>query len=103
MALTAKQERFAQLVFQGCSQYDAYVQAYDSRSTRNSIDVSASRLANNPKITLRIEELRNAAVAPVIADIVERKLHASNVMRDETASHRDQLHANKLVNMSKNI
>ena len=72
MSLTDKQEKFAQLVFQGLSQYDAYVEAYDSHSTRNSIDVSASRLANNPKIALRIQELRNAAVTPLIADIIER-------------------------------
>ena len=87
--LTAEQERFSQLIFQDFSQYEAYVQAYNPHATRNSIHVSASRLANNPKIVLRIQELRNAAVAPVIADIVERKLHASNVMRDQSASHRE--------------
>ena len=68
MALTAKQKNFAQLVFQGYSQYDAYATAYNSHATRNAVDVSASRLANNPKITLRIQELRSHVVAPLVAD-----------------------------------
>ena len=97
MVPTDKQEEYAQLVFQGYSHYDAYVEAYDSHSTRNSIDVSASRLANNAKIALRIQELRNAAVTPLIADIVERKSHATSVMRNPSVRIRDQLTANKLI------
>ena len=41
--------------------------------------------------------MRNAAVTPLIADIVERKSHATSVMRNPSVRIRDQLTANKLI------
>ena len=49
------------------------------------------------KIRLRVDELRNAAVIPLIADVVERKEHATKVMRNPSNRVRDQLAANKLL------
>lgn len=58
--LTDKQERFAQLVVKYGNQSKAYREAYDVKETtkETSINVSASKLTNDPNIMLRIEELR---------------------------------------------
>ncbi len=56
--LSPKQENFAIAVVQGTSQADAYRQSYNSVNMENAtIYVEASRLARNPKVSLRIEEL----------------------------------------------
>jgi len=96
--LTDKMERYAQNLFQGEDQNDAYQKAYpNSNMNPNALAVQASRLAKNPKIVLRVAELRNAAVIPLIADVVERKEHATKVMRNPSNRVRDQLAANKLL------
>ena len=78
MELTDKQETFAQLVFQGYNQAEAKRLAYpDCHLTGNALYVNASRLASLAKVRLRVDELRNAAVIPLIADVVERKEHAT--------------------------
>lgn len=56
--LTIKQEKFAQNLFAGMSQRDAYKQAYNaSNMTDKSADEESCKLANSPKITSRIEQL----------------------------------------------
>ena len=63
--LTAQQERYAQLLFQGKDQAEAKRLAYpDCNLTGNALYVNASRLANLAKIRLRVNELCNAAVTP---------------------------------------
>ena len=58
--LTPKQEKYAQGLFKGLSQREAYKQAYDAGNMSDeAIDVEACRLADNPKVTLRINELTN--------------------------------------------
>ncbi len=57
--LTHKQDLYAQNVANGMSGADAYRNAYDARRMSNdSIYVEASRLIANPKVALRIEQLR---------------------------------------------
>ena len=60
--ITAKQEAFCQALLAGNSQSDAYRDAYNTKpsSTAGAIAVSASKLMSDPKITLRIAELRKA-------------------------------------------
>ena len=60
--ITAKQEAFCQALLAGKSQSDAYRDAYNTKpsSTAGAIAVSASQLMSDPKITLRIAELRKA-------------------------------------------
>ena len=56
--LTPKQEKFCQEMRKLGNQYQAYCNAFNTRKmSRNAIDVEASKLMNNPKITLRIKEL----------------------------------------------
>ncbi len=56
--LTIKQEKFVQGLFAGLSQREAYKQAYNAgRMKDNSIDRLAYELANNIKITSRLQQL----------------------------------------------
>ena len=60
MALTSKQELFAQCVASGKSQSDAYRAAYDVREDTNPLTTNndAYKLMQNPDISARVEELK---------------------------------------------
>ena len=70
--LTAKQERFCELVaLEGMTQADAYRQAYDcSKWTDKSVWEKASSLASDVKVKTRIEALK----AEIAAKTVEKEL-----------------------------
>jgi phage terminase small subunit len=58
--LTIKQEKYAQGLFSGLSQREAYKQAYNAENMKdNTIDRVAYDLANDSKVTTRLEELKN--------------------------------------------
>ena len=46
---------------------------------------------------IRVAELRAKAVKPTIATVIRRKEHATGIMENTDASHRDQLAANRLI------
>lgn len=59
MKLTAKQEKFAQCVAGGMNQSDAYRAAYSAGGMKdNSINVKASQLMANGKVSVRVDELK---------------------------------------------
>ena len=58
--LTVKQEKYAQGLFSGLSQREAYKQAYDvDRMSDKCIDEEACKLAASPKVSQRITELED--------------------------------------------
>ena len=58
--LTVKQEKYAQGLFAGLSQREAYKQAYNCENMKdNTIDARACELAKDSKIAVRLEELQN--------------------------------------------
>ena len=60
LKLTAKQEAFAQAIFAGKSQADAYRQSYDaSGMTPKQVYEEASKLVRHPKVAQRIAELQS--------------------------------------------
>ena len=66
VALTSKQEKFAQLVASGKNQSDAYRQAYDAENmTDKTIHETACEVAANPKVSARIKKLREPAVRKI--------------------------------------
>ena len=67
MALTPKQERFAQLVAEGKTQADAYRGAYDvgANTKASTVIKRAGELMTNGAITGRVEELRKPIVEAV--------------------------------------
>lgn len=61
MALTAKQEGFAQAIADGMSQSDAYRSSYNAgRMSDKQIWEEASKLIKSPKVAQRLDELREA-------------------------------------------
>lgn len=64
MALTAKQEAFAQAVAGGMTQADAYRSSYDcENSSEQVIHNEASLLMQNHEVAVRVTELRNQLAA----------------------------------------
>lgn len=63
MGLTDKQEKFAQAIAKGFNQSDAYREAYTAENMSNeAIGVEACRVMNNPKVSLRVKELKERAL-----------------------------------------
>ncbi len=57
--LTVKQEKFCEGLVMGMSQVEAYKSAYDTEGYKNgSLETDAARLAQDPRITLRVAALR---------------------------------------------
>lgn len=82
--LTPKQEKFVQGIIEGKSQADAYRAAYNTKKmTDGAIYVEASILMNNPKVTLRLTELRNQAMKPTIMSVQERLELLSRIANGE--------------------
>lgn len=82
--LTAKQEKFAQNIIQGMSQADAYRSAYDTRKMSDkTVHENASRLANNSKVTARVNELRGQIAVASIMTAQERLEYLTRVVRGE--------------------
>jgi hypothetical protein len=72
--LTAKQEKFCQLVASGTNASDAYRQSYDvSKMKPASVNRTATELMSNIMITSRIDELRQPAI-DAVAITVETQL-----------------------------
>ena len=97
--LTAKMEHFAQLLFQGYSQTDAYKLAYPAQATQRpgTLYPNASRLAANSKVKARLAELRAAVVAPAILDAIQRQEFWSHIICDDSKDTRDRLRASELL------
>src|SRR5215471_14298569 len=65
--LTFKQETFVNALLETGNQYEAYCRAYECKNmSRGAIDVEASKLARNPKITLRLGQFRQSKTAEAI-------------------------------------
>jgi phage terminase small subunit len=96
--LTGKQEEFAKNIVQGMSQADAYRSAYDAEDMSDgAIYVEASRLMDNPKVTLRIKELRNELARPTIMSAQER-LEWLSYLVNADAGTTDKLRAIDIMN-----
>lgn len=67
MSLTAKQEAFAQGIADGLDQASAYRAAYNAENMSDpAIYVEASRIMDNPKVALRVKELKDALAERVL-------------------------------------
>jgi hypothetical protein len=78
--LTHKQEQFAIAIIDGATQTDAYKKAYMPREMKPStLWAEASRLASHPKVSARIEELKQEA---------ERMRQAAGMDREEAILQR---------------
>lgn len=74
MALTAKQEKFAQAVAGGVSPVEAYREVYGAKNrSAKTLGEDACRASKHPKIYARIEELRAKATEKVVAKLALTK------------------------------
>lgn len=82
MALTAKQEAFCQAVVSGMSQADAYRTAYAAKKmSAPAIAVEASKLMANPKVSLRVQELRKPVIQKVRYGLEQAMLEAEEAFK----------------------
>lgn len=65
MALTSREEAFAQAIVSGKTQADAYRAAYSAKGKKSTVHEEASKIIKRHKVATRIAELR----APVIAKL----------------------------------
>ena len=97
--LTANQEQFAQNIIQGMSQADAYRAAYpNQRMSDKTVWETSSKLANNPKVITRLEELRNAFANPAIMSAQKRLEWLTGVINSGEESTGDKLRAIDIMN-----
>lgn len=76
--LTAEEEQFAQLLFEGTDAHNAY------RTIRPGVSENYVRTRANvlkKRVSWRVEELRNAAVSSKVLTIIERKEALSEMIR----------------------
>ena len=82
MRLTQKQENFTLDLFKEFSGADAYRNNYNTANmSLNAIYVEACRLSQNPKVALRLSELRQKAEDASVATVLERKQVLTEMIR----------------------
>lgn len=97
--LTPKQELFAQKIVEGCTQADAYRYAYSVENmSDNAIYVNASKVANNEKVKLRIQQIRDNLAKDSIMSVQERMEWLTEIINDGKTSISARLAASDQMN-----
>ncbi|KKM79917.1 hypothetical protein LCGC14_1345180 [marine sediment metagenome] len=85
--LTRKQEGFTLDLFQGLSETAAYKNNYSIESmSKGAIYVEACRLAANPKVSLRLDKLRQPQANSTKMLVAEREERLSEIGREDIIS-----------------
>ncbi len=96
---TAKQEKFIKCIIDGMSQADAYRSAYSVKDmSDNAIYREASLLMNNPKVSQRLNELRNQMMKSSIMSAQKRLEWLSNLIANDEEGTSDKLKAIDIMN-----
>ena len=100
----ARQEKFVQGLIQGMSQRKAYRAAFkqSKRWKDNTVDVKASQLAHDNKISIRYKELLEEAQDKAIMTRKERMVKLSSIADDEEYPN-EQMKAIDLLNKMDNL
>ena len=88
MALTIKQEKFANIYIELGNASEAYRQSYNCEKMKpESVNIKAFELLNNGKVTLRVDELRNelAKRHDITKDTLIIELEEARQMAKDTA------------------
>lgn len=90
MTLTAKQEKFCQGVAKGLTYSDAYREAYDAENMKaETINRVATDLMKDPKITARVEQLKQRALKRydlTVDDIISELEEAREIAKETKTS-----------------
>lgn len=88
--LTIKQEKFAQGLFAGLSQREAYKQAYDAKNmTDKSVDEKACELANSVKVAERLNELTEELKQRNMITVEKVLAELSHIAFDDISNYLD--------------
>ena len=104
--LTPKQQRFVQEYLVTSNASEAYRRAYDAEKMSPAvINVKASELLKNGKVTVSLQELSEASMTETVVTLIERKEWLSSVVRgdEEQAKFSDRLRALDLLNQMEAI
>lgn len=98
--LKPKQENFAQLYVELGSASEAYRRAFDSSAKPESVHVAASRLLNEPTVSLRIQEIRDRLAELELWKRVDSLRTLAEIASggDEAAKTSDRVAAVKAIN-----
>lgn len=81
--LTARQEKFVQLLISGKSQREAYREAYGCEGKKDAtVDAAASRLLKSVKVARRFNELHQVANAGAVMSAVEMRQFIISRLQD---------------------
>ena len=112
--LTPKQEKFCNLYIELGNASEAYRQSYDVKdgTTSESVNVSASTLLSDPKITLRVAELKKqtakahgidrAFIINGLLEIISDADYTFKLGKDNELSKNDSKAFYRLMNQTKN-
>ena len=97
--LTPKQELFVQGIIKGMTQADAYRNAYNcKRMTDKCIHEEASKLMTNPKISQRVQELRDQIDKSNIMTAQKRLEWLTELINNNEETTTDKLKAIDIMN-----
>ena len=99
MALTAKQEAFAQAVAGGMTQADAYRASYDcENSNEKTVHDEASDLMRHPEIAPRVKSLKEAIAIEAIWTRLDSVQTLADIAKDTEARANEKVSAIKELN-----
>lgn len=99
MALTAKQEAFAQAVAGGMTQADAYRASYDcENSIDETIYSNSSQLIADTKVSQRVTELKEAIAIAAIWTRLDSVQTLADIAKDAEARANEKVSAIKELN-----
>lgn len=102
--LTAKREKFCQNLINGMTQTDAYRAAYNTKGMSDRVVwQEASLLAKNPKVALRLKELREELAEANRMTVEERFAWLSKLVRENGACTSDKLKAIDQMNKMEGV
>ena len=99
MALTAKQEAFAQAVAGGMTQADAYRSSYDCEGSANTTIIeNASRAMADSNVSARVAELKEAIAIAAIWTRLDSVQTLADIAKDDEARANEKVSAIKELN-----
>lgn len=107
--LTPKQEKFAQLYVELGNASEAYRVAYDSKAKSESVNVNASKLLSDAKVSLRVQEIQNdlriahrATMDDILAELEEARQLARD-LQQPSAMNQSSLGKAKILGFDKQV
>ena len=96
--LTVQQELFCQYLAIGMSQYAAYKSAFNVNYSKGAICVDACRLANNPKVILRLSELKKELADLKLWERADAMVKLIDIIENDNSLDKDKIAAIKEAN-----